>query len=123
VITDAGFHNDWFKKVVQLEWDYVGRVRGNKTFCQNNNQKWKAYSEVYKKATSFPASLGKSRLCTSNPLDTHLYLYKGKWKGIRGYSWCAELDGGAPENLRLKKVIMRRANAFSWLRKQLLPEM
>ena len=28
IVTDAGFKNPWFKKVTQLGWDYVGRVRG-----------------------------------------------------------------------------------------------
>jgi len=28
IITDAGFHNPWFKHVLKLGWDYVGRIRG-----------------------------------------------------------------------------------------------
>src|SRR5579871_746831 len=28
IVTDAGFHNTWFKEVIRLGWDYVGRVRG-----------------------------------------------------------------------------------------------
>src|SRR6516164_2581821 len=32
ILTDAGFYNDWFKAVAKLNWDYVGRLRGNHTY-------------------------------------------------------------------------------------------
>jgi hypothetical protein len=32
LVTDGGFETDWFDYVERLGWDYVGRVRGRKTF-------------------------------------------------------------------------------------------
>src|SRR3990167_2067340 len=34
VVTDAGFHNEWFKALQSLNWDYIGRVRGLKICYQ-----------------------------------------------------------------------------------------
>jgi hypothetical protein len=36
IITDAGFHNDWFFNVIKLGWDYIGRVRGWKNLSIKN---------------------------------------------------------------------------------------
>ncbi|EMG72215.1 transposase for IS1330 [Salmonella enterica subsp. enterica serovar Newport str. SHSN004] len=29
IITDAGFHNAWFKHIKSLGWEFIGRIRGN----------------------------------------------------------------------------------------------
>jgi hypothetical protein len=32
IITDAGFKNPWFKAMLKLGWDYIGRIRGDVHF-------------------------------------------------------------------------------------------
>jgi hypothetical protein len=81
IITDAGFHNKWFREVLNLGWDYIGRVRCGKKYSQDCGKTWYKYTKLFSKATSIPKGLGKVYLCRNNVLETYLYLYKGKPKG------------------------------------------
>lgn len=81
VITDAGFHNKWFREVLRLGWDYVGRVRCGKKYSQDQGKTWRLYKELFTEASATPKSIGKVTLCRKNELETHLYLFKGKAKG------------------------------------------
>lgn len=81
IITDAGFHNDWFKEVVRLRWDFIGRIRGKKYFKKKEAAAWKLCKSLFKKATSTPQFLGKVELCRSNAMEMNFFLFKGKSKG------------------------------------------
>lgn len=80
VVTDAGFHNDWFSEVVALEWDYIGRIRGGKQYQLVSN-KWKVIDSLLKGGPQEPEYIGKVDLCVTNPLKTNLYRVKSKLKG------------------------------------------
>lgn len=81
IITDAGFHNKWFKEILNLKWDYIGRVRCGKKYCLETENTWHHYKELFSKARSTPKYVGKVKLGRKNPLNSHLYLFKGKKKG------------------------------------------
>ena len=83
IITDGGFHNNWFEEVLSCGWDYIGRIRGGsgKKYFQEGEKDWKECANLFKKATSTPKYLGKVILSRNNPMETYLYLIKGKWKG------------------------------------------
>lgn len=83
IITDAGFHNDWFKKVIYLGWDFLGRVRGKK-YLRKAGEKWQLCKNLFTKATSTPKFFGKVELCKSNSFELNLCLFKGKKKGRKG---------------------------------------
>ena len=83
VITDAGFHNAWFKEIECLGWDFIGRVRGKK-YLRFVKKEWQLCCDLFKKATSTPKYLGKVELCKSNPLEIGLCLFKSKHKGRKG---------------------------------------
>ena len=36
IVTDAGFGVPWFKSVLKINWNYVGRIRGNKYYSTSN---------------------------------------------------------------------------------------
>lgn len=78
IITDAGFRNPWFKEIIELGWDYIGRVRGTPHYFDGKN--WIACKNTLSKAKIGLRYLGEFRLCKTNPLDTHLYLIKKKPK-------------------------------------------
>lgn len=80
IVTDAGFHNKWFREVLSHGWDYVGRVRSGKKYSLNGTT-WHKYTCLFRKATTAPQFIGKVKLCRNNELETYLYLYKGKPKG------------------------------------------
>lgn len=79
IVTDAGFKNPWFKAVVSLGWDYVGRVRGVTYY--NDNKGFKLINTLFKNATSTAKALGEIILAKTNPMITNAYIYKHKLKG------------------------------------------
>lgn len=83
IITDGGFHNVWFRKVVKLGWDYIGRIRAGsgKKYSQGNSKEWKTCADLCKKATCEPRWKANIKLCKRDSLETQLCLYKGKRKG------------------------------------------
>ncbi len=81
VVTDAGFHNFWFKDVLKRGWNYVGRIRNVKKFRPLNTKTYKQTRELFKKASITPQCLGKMQLTEKNPLDCYFYLMKQKIKG------------------------------------------
>lgn len=83
IITDAGFHNDWFKEIVRLNWDFIGRVRGKK-YLKIDKKDWQLCSSLFKRATAIPQYLGETTLCKSNPIKVNLCLFKAKQKGRKG---------------------------------------
>lgn len=80
IITDAGFKNPWFKAVIALGWNYIGRVRGDTCYDEGMGFKNKI-KELHKQATSTAKSLGEITIAKTNPFKTNVYLYKHKLKG------------------------------------------
>lgn len=83
IITDGGFHNEWFREIVELGWDYLGRIRAGsgKKFRYLDKKEWQNCSDLCKKATTKAAFFGEVDLCKEHPIRTNLYLFKGKIKG------------------------------------------
>lgn len=79
MITDAGFKNPWFKAVLKLGWDYIGRVRGNTKFKDGHT--FKTLNHLSKAAKKTPRYVGEKVLSKKNPLKTNFYLYKHKLVG------------------------------------------
>lgn len=81
LITDAGFHNPWFKAVQKLNWDYLGRVRGKKCYRILGEKGWNYCKDLFKKANSVGKYIGEVELCREGSLRTHFYLIKQKKQG------------------------------------------
>lgn len=79
IVTDAGFKTPWFRSVLALGWDFVGRAR-LPNFYSIAYDHWQSITHLYQQATSCPKSyMGK--IARSNPLACQLVLFKGKVKG------------------------------------------
>jgi hypothetical protein len=37
LITDAGFHNKWFRHIKARGWGFIGRIQGNVKFCLHHD--------------------------------------------------------------------------------------
>ncbi|WP_133140577.1 IS4 family transposase [Legionella genomosp. 1] len=79
LITDAGFKNPWFKAVLDMGWDYVGRVRGSTQYDQGNG--FHPIKTLFQKATNKARYLGFWAIAKTNALFHHVVLYKGISKG------------------------------------------
>jgi hypothetical protein len=86
LMTDAGFKNPWFKEVLQLGWDFIGRVRGgSKITYSEDGEKFKRCKNLHKLASSIPKYLGDMILTKVNPLRMSFYIVKHKLKGRKKY--------------------------------------
>lgn len=81
VVTDGGFKVPWFKLIISLGWDYVGRIRGRTMLRENEACDWDYIKNLYPMASSTPKHIGYREITRSNPLNSHLVIYKGKPKG------------------------------------------
>lgn len=82
IVTDAGFKSSWFKEVLELGWDYIGRVRQLKQIeYSQDGKRFKKCKELTKIATFTPKSFGEIILSKTNPFVTYCYLVKKKIKG------------------------------------------
>lgn len=80
IVTDAGFKNPWFKAVLALNWDYIGRVRGKVNY--NDGSEWQLVKHLFSKVVGgLPKELGSILLAKENPLRTNLFTYKHKLQG------------------------------------------
>ena len=79
VVTDAGFRGPWFKQVLEIGWDYVGRVR-HQTMYSTAETDWSYCRDLHVKATGKPTALHHVTLARGNPLATSLVLYKNPSK-------------------------------------------
>lgn len=80
IVTDAGFRNPWFKEVLRLDWDFVGRIRGNTHVNKITENTWQFCKDLYKTATLDAKYLGKFLLAKSNPIQCEIHIIKGKPK-------------------------------------------
>jgi hypothetical protein len=85
IITDAGFSVPWFKKIMKLNWDYVGRVRGNKYYSRTALiwLKCKGLTDI---ASSTPKYLGKVYFTKKHAFSVNMYVIKNILKGRHSFT-------------------------------------
>lgn len=84
IVTDAGFQNAWFRHIKSLEWDFIGRIRGNiQMRLDNKGEYWFKRQEL--QTSSKPEYLGPGTLARAEyaQCDGHFYLHKKTPKGRR----------------------------------------
>jgi hypothetical protein len=82
VITDAGFYNKWFHLIQRKNWDFIGRVRQDKSYTTLNSITAKCRA-LHASATSKPTCHGKvylSNRSRHDGIECHLYSVKKKSK-------------------------------------------
>jgi hypothetical protein len=79
VITDAGFHRDWFKDVIALHWDVIGRIYSRYHYQPEGEANWLSAKEIVFNGVGNAVALGRVKLGkTKTPLEGYLYAYKEK---------------------------------------------
>ena len=46
LVTDAGFYSNWFKQVLAIGWDFVGRIRGTVHIKLENKDEWQTVPDI-----------------------------------------------------------------------------
>ena len=88
VITDAGFITPWFKAVLNLGWDYIGRLKGDVKILLEDHPRWMRTKNLHKKASSKVRYEGNAIIgsSSSTPVRGNIYSYKKKSKKRKGRS-------------------------------------
>jgi hypothetical protein len=81
IVSDAGYRTPWFRQVLALDWDYVGRVRNRDMVQLSQKAAWIGAKALYIRATNKAIFLSNVGLTRSNTLACSLILFKGKPKG------------------------------------------
>lgn len=78
VITDAGFVTPWFKQVLKLGWDYLGRIKSNVKLLFEDKPRWMQAKNLHKEAKKQGHFVGKAIVGkkTSTPVNGNIYSYK-----------------------------------------------
>ena len=79
VVTDAGFKTPWFRAVLALNWDFVGRTRKPNHYSLDGEH-WQSVAVLYEQATA-TAKVFSADLNRSKPLNCTMVLYKQKHQG------------------------------------------
>jgi hypothetical protein len=83
IVTDAGttFRCPWFRKISDLNWDFIGRVRGGEKLNIKTQGKWFTCKEIYTKASNKAIDLGTGLLTKRSEFYCKLFLAKTPRKG------------------------------------------
>lgn len=90
IVTDAGFKNPWFRAVLALNWDYIGRIRG--TVHYDDGTGFKSIKALFSQATTTPKSLGDFQLSKDKSIKTNFYIYTHPLKGKKKRTKSGKLD-------------------------------
>lgn len=74
IVTDAGFHGDFFRDVVALGWDFVGRIRGTARLTVEGKATTK--KALYARATARPLDFVGASLYARRTLECRLVLVR-----------------------------------------------
>lgn len=76
LVIDAGFRTSWYRAVVALGWNYVGRVRGVNAVLFKGQ--WHPVQRLFVEASSRPYDLGQLLFTKGSPLLHRCVLIKRK---------------------------------------------
>lgn len=79
IVTDAGFGIPWFKQVLALGWDYVGRVI-NRSYFAKADQPWQSMAELLTYKKGVIQRLGRVVLTKQQRFQCFLQVYKAPSK-------------------------------------------
>ena len=80
IVTDAGFKTPWFREVLALGWDFLGRTRHPNFYTVNEGKTWQSIARFYQQATDKPKARSGA-INRTNPLDCRFIIYKQKPQG------------------------------------------
>lgn len=82
IITDAGFHREWFEQVQALGWNVIGRIYSNYYYQVEGDTQWRCVKEVIFEGIGHAKALGRVKLGkTKKCVEGYLYTYKERLSG------------------------------------------
>lgn len=82
IITDAGFHRDWFREIKRYGWDFIGRVYSRYQYKHIGEETWLKLQDMQFATCGKATEIGEIYLGkTKQPMRGFLYKYKEKLSG------------------------------------------
>lgn len=82
IITDAGFHREWFQQVLELGWNVIGRIYSLYCYQVEGETSWRKAKDVVFEGVGKASALGKVKLGkTKKAVEGYLYTYKERLSG------------------------------------------
>lgn len=81
IVTDAGFRAPWFECILELGWDFVGRLRNKNIVFMKEASEGQLSSVYFEQATAKPAYIGHGLLTEERKVPANFVLYKAVSKG------------------------------------------
>ena len=81
IITDSGYRTPWFRAVLSMGWDFVGRVGGHTMIRLHSQGNWNRIEKITETATTRARYFGCIDLVKRTPLACYAYLVKKKSLG------------------------------------------
>lgn len=81
IVSDAGFQVPWFRQVLSMGWDYIGRIRNRTLYTLDNGESWLPCKGLYAKAKAKPQCFEQVTFTRANPLIANWVLLKTSAKG------------------------------------------
>lgn len=79
VVTDAGFHREWFQQVLALGWNVIGRIYSKYCYQLEGETDWSYVKDIVFDGIGKAATLGKVKLGkTKKAVEGYLYTYTEK---------------------------------------------
>ena len=120
IVTDAGFRCPWFKKVISLGWQFIGRVRAQALYSFDNHD-FLPIKALYTEATSKHQYIGSIILTQSQKLSCHMYLSK-KYVAKKTHHTKPKLSSTSSKKYHSKEVaVTKRKAAEPWVLVTSLP--
>ena len=85
VITDAEFRTPWFKLLQKMNWDFIGRIRGN-TKIAIADEDFESCQDIFARASRKPRALGEGSLSTRHDCDGYFYLHRRPPQGRHAHT-------------------------------------
>lgn len=82
LITDAGFHRNWFMQVLAMGWNVIGRIYSRYYYQLGEDTTWHKVKDIVFDKVGKARALGQVKLGkTKKPLEGYLYTYKERCSG------------------------------------------
>lgn len=82
IITDAGFHREWFQQVIDLGWNVIGRIYSLYCYQIEGEEDWRKVKNIVFDGVGKASALGKVKLGkTKKAVIGYLYSYKERLSG------------------------------------------
>lgn len=82
IVTDAGFHREWFQQAIELGWDVIGRIYSLYCYQIEGETNWRKAKDIVFERIGNASALGRVKLGkTKKSVEGYLYTYKERLSG------------------------------------------